>query len=146
MPSTTLTLGSLFDLIAPLAIYHGADVCFKARASRAITSLRSAVTQGDPLALEYVGQTTDFEWDLLNSSDLPNDRDVREVYDALLLALVAEEVDDWEPAYDRSGCRCFLVDGKQLDAFCGDSPNHFAWYETAALVRSRILDHVSAMA
>jgi len=145
-PVAALTIEDLFDLIAPIAIYHGADVCFKAKALAAIRKLQLAVRKGDTIALKWVGSPQGgFKWaDILEFEDLPNRRDVRTVYNELLIEIVAANTDGWEPGHDRSGCRCFRIDGRFIDAFCGDSPSNFGWYETAALVVGRVQDHVEA--
>ena len=145
-PVAALTIEDLFDLIAPIAIYHGADVCFKAKALEAIRKLQRAVRKGDTTAVRWVGSPQGgFKWeDILEFEDLPNERDVRPVYNDLLIEIVSANTEGWEPGYDRSGCRCFRIGGRLIDAFCGDSPNNFAWYENAALVVERVQDHVEA--
>ena len=139
-----MSLADLFDLVAPLAIFHGADVTYKEEAAHAAARAVAAIRAGDSLAVSYLGLTGRLSSaGLLASGDFPNGRDVRVVYDQLLAELVHTVAPDWMGAFDSAGCRCFVVGGRRIDALCGDSPGHFAWYETAALVLERVRDHLS---
>jgi hypothetical protein len=120
----------LFDLVAPIAIYHGTDVAFKSKACKAFRKLKL-------LSKEDFGTAQGFAVDLkeIESLDACNPWAAR-VYNQLFIKIVQSEVSwDWE--YDKSGCRVF-VDESNYPWFAGDNYGMFAWYETAELIKERM--------
>jgi len=143
-----LSTEELFDLVAPIAIYHGADVCFKERAKTAYATLLARKDSPEVAALMDLG---DAEYDLIAGIDLPGRRafnspntsstfsTVYEVYDYLFDQVVrsVEGTADWTITYDRAGCRCYEVYRHARPELAGDSPWRFAWYARSALLKDR---------
>lgn len=122
-----MTTEELFDLVAPIAIYHGADVCFKVKAKKALRKLRNV----DPNALP--NPLPSLELDSLNDWAI-------DCYNELFEAIVEEETgsDGWE--YDKWGAKTYYDDERRV-IFSGDSMYRHAWVETAALIKEKINEH-----
>jgi hypothetical protein len=124
----------LFDLVAPIAIYHGADVLYKRKAQAAIRQLQAR------WADRYPATTAD-DWreylEYAEPARLPN---ILDFYKELFRASVAEEQPGWTEFVDRWGAYGYKDESGQV-VFSGDSGFQFPWYETEALLRERCQDH-----
>lgn len=121
----------LFDLVAPIAIYHGTDVCFKEKACKAFRKLKR-MSWGD--LGKWVGYV-DLSPDELNEDGCGSW--AIGFYNNLFRNIVYSVKPNWEWAYDEQGCRYFFDENNQK-WFSGDNNDCFAWYETAALIKERI--------
>jgi len=113
----------LFDLVAPIAIYHGADVCFK---KKAIAAWEKIVK--DNLA----------EWPFILDCDDP---DVavwaKEKYDDLFETFVVQNKPKWKKFRDKYGAWGFRNENGEV-VFTGDGQGEFPWYETIELLLKRL--------
>jgi hypothetical protein len=131
----------LFDLIAPIAIYHAADLLYKDKARRAIRELSRRVAAYDPdLANRgfYTGQAKEGRLagylEFVEPHGLPNILDLyRDLFDELL-------PDDWTWEHDHWGARA-IYDEQHQRVMAGDGPGEFPWYETVALLLERFSEH-----
>jgi len=119
----------LFDLVAPIAIYHGTDVCF---AEKACKSFRKLKRLGRKDLGKWVGYI----------DTIPDELDEDHAwalgfYNNLFRHIVWGENPKWEWAYDEQGCR-FYKDESGQKWFSGDNSDCFAWYETAELIKERM--------
>jgi len=125
-----ITREELFDLVAPIAIYHRTDgikqgtFYFKNKAVIAWKKL--CEIPAEDLATYSSRRPT-----LDNLSDW-----VKDTYDQLFWELVKRHSDcTWE--FDKWGAKkVFDVDGEEI--FSGDDPGCFPWYETSKLLRDRL--------
>ncbi len=110
-----------FDLIAPIAIYHFADILFKPQAQKAKRKAQKA-------GILPKGKLDDMA---------PH---VADRYNALFQQVVLEVKPDWVPIVDMYGAKGFRTnDGIML---CGDDGGFYAWYETADLIYKRIYPNI----
>ena len=137
---------SLFDLIAPIAIYHGADVLYKTKALAAIRELKRRVQARDQslagygllhpsILVENLATYLEFE----EPARLPN---IQDLYIKLFQEIVENEQPSWTCFFDRWGARAYKDENGQL-VFSGDSSWCLPWFETEQLLRERIQEHVS---
>jgi len=127
-----MTTNELFDLVAPIAIYGGADVEFKSKAKAAWRRIRKL----DPK-----------EWKRHGCKAPPiNDLDViydwaLSTYDILFETIVEEHgPPGLELTYDRAGAKGYMLPGSRSSAcrMFGDDWHRFPWYETAELLIERL--------
>ena len=121
-----ITREELFDLVAPIAIYHRTDVCFKNKAVIAWKKFckipaEDLATHSIPLPIEDLDDLSDW---------------AKDTYDQLFWEIVKRHSDcTWE--FDKWGAKkVFDVDGEEI--FSGDDPGCFPWYETSKLLRDRL--------
>jgi len=107
-----------FDLVAPVAIYHHADVEFKSAA-------KSALLKGKRLGVFPKGVKLD-------------DMKVGERYNELFKSIVQEARPHWEAFFDRWGAQGFRNEDGIV--FSGDDMGFFPWFQTAELLLERIGD------
>jgi len=124
----------VFDLIAPIAIYHGADLRFEAKARAAIRELQqrwpSAPAANWQDYLEYA-----------EPDDLPN---ILDKYKDAFREIVFDHAPGWTEFVDRWGAYGFKDERGQV-VFSGDSSFQFPWYETEALLVERIQEHLTGV-
>ena len=116
----------LFDLIAAVAIYHHADVCFKSESSKALRKLQKAGIV-----------SADWKLDGAEVSNWAKDE-----YDRLFEEIVKDTRQDLEIGRDYWGAKCVRWPGQHSTkyAFSGDSIGQFPWYETADMLIGRLAD------
>ena len=126
-----MTINQLFDLVAPIAIWHRTDVLFINRARTAWTYLR---------------RLPDDEWNQYNLTPFPQNCCVDDLndwswntYNQLFAMIVQEYHPDWSLDYDTYGARC-VVNENGMTVFSGDDCGSYPWYETAQLLIERITD------
>ena len=127
-----MTIESLFDLVAPIAIYHRADVCFKKQASKAWSKIKKVARQ-EWLQADCAAPDVSDKLDDLNDWAKDN-------YDVLFLAIVQSDYPDWKSFFDKYGAKG-IKDGQGREVFTGDSGFEFPWYETAELLVNRLDEH-----
>jgi len=110
-----------FDLIAPIAIYHFADILFKPQAKKA---LRKAQKEGilpkgklDEMAAE-----------------------VSDRYNQLFQKIVLDAKPNWVSIIDMYGAKGFRNEDGIV--FTGDDSGFYPWYETTELIHKRIYPNI----
>ena len=119
-----MTDEQLFDLVAPIAIYHKADVCFKKAAEKALRKLKEAKVVA-PLCVVDDVDIANWAW---------------QKYDELFGDIVRANCPGLVFGYDACGAKGFKRDSHF--EFAGDSSGQFPWYETAELLKKRLADIV----
>jgi hypothetical protein len=135
----------MFDLAAPIAITHFADLCYEDKAreccvelwSNALVRLNVRQTfQKRPYAI-----LSREEW--MAYIDAPENDDlehINTVYKDLFMQIVTAMHPQWKVACDSSGAIGFRdEDGRPV--FFGDGNNELPWYETAELLVKRIQEY-----
>lgn len=147
-PIKELTVAHLFNFIAPVAIYHGADLTFEKEAKWALKKMdfycrhenRSVQTR----FLKWVkvaASQHELRFDeLLQFRETDQFRDVVDVYNELFEEVVMETQPDWERFRDRYGALGFR-DSNGHYVFSGDQVGVFPWYQTAELLLKRLQQH-----
>ena len=125
---SSLTVEEEFDLIAPVAIYHHADMAppWKSRARQALQALRKLK---HPLVADALLK------DLLETTQGISGLQSR--YNALVLTLVASHAPTAEPYIDAWGAYAFRLDGDDC-VLAGDSAGWFAFYSNAESLQNRL--------
>ncbi len=116
-----MTNNQEFDIIAPIAIYHFADVCFKTKAMKA---LRKAKKIGYAFYDGLDGPKYDAEG-------------LASRYNTLFEHIINEEKPEWTPIVDLWGAKGFK-DRSGRRVFTGDDFGFYPWYETSGLILERI--------
>lgn len=126
-----MTDAELFDLVAPIAICHRADLLYERKALAACRKLRKLKPEN------YKG--TDCQPPATFRLD---DLDcwATALYDSLFWSLVESQRPNWTWEFDRYGAKAVL-DEQGREVFSGDSSWCFPWYETAELVIQRLAVH-----
>ena len=114
----SMTTAEKFDLIAPIAIWHHADVMFKKKAQRAFKKA------------QRMGLLADHNVDDANLR-------CSVLYNDLFCKLVMERRPSWAPFTDQWGAKGFK-NADEVVQFSGDDAGFFPWYETAALLMERL--------
>lgn len=117
MTQTALTTNEKFNLIAPIAIYHHADLCYKQKAQRAFKKAQKL----------YVVPLEQTKLD---------EADVGSLYNELFEQVVYENRPSWSPFIDKWGAKGFKDQGEVV--FSGDDSGFYPWYETAELLIERL--------
>ena len=128
-----IPIETLFDLAAPIAIYHRRDVCFKSQANAAWSKIKKI----DLSAWKRFG--------CVPPPDLTIRMDAlggwaKDTYDKLFWGIVEGRYPCWTWVYDKGGAK-EVRDGIGRRVFSGDSNYDFPWYETAELLVSRLDEH-----
>jgi hypothetical protein len=118
----TFTKEDLFNLVAPIHIFHKLGPCSKEKATKAFKELKKV--RGHEIVLYYFG----------NSVSALNERNVIcvdqivfwKVYNRLFEELVTEYFPEFKSSHDRYGAKCFLFEGKRYLA--GDDYDCFPFY------------------
>jgi hypothetical protein len=136
-----MTATQLFNLVAPIAIYHGADVCYEPKARHAINRLRKLAAV-EPAIQQRFGRTARRKaWEEyrehVEPENLPN---VLDLYKDLFREIVEGERPEWCEFVDRWGAYGYK-DAQGQTVFSGDACFCFPWYETAELLVERIEMH-----
>lgn len=128
-PFSLLSVADEFDLIAPVAIFHHADLAtpWKTRARQALQALKK-------LKHPLVGEAS--VSDLLQTTEsIPG---LQSRYNALMLALVAQEAPEAKAHIDAWGAYSFSW-ADDNNVLAGDSAGWFAFYSNSASVCNRLL-------
>ena len=130
-----MTFENLFDLVAPIAIYHRADLLFKPQATKAWRKIKKVPAQewtsADCTPPDLARRLDDLEcW-------------AKDAYDKLFWAVVEEHCPAWTWEWDRWGAKA-VKDGDDRLVFSGDDRWCFSWYETAELLVKRLNEHHGA--
>jgi hypothetical protein len=135
-----MTTDQLFDLVAPIAIMHFADLCYEKQAVVALQKLQAQ--ERDPLVVATFGSKPGRNWldyvDYPSPDNLPT---IDDIYKQLFREIIEEEASDWTEFFDRWGAYAWR-DANGTPVFSGDAGFCMPWYETAALLRERIADHI----
>ena len=116
----------LFNIVAPIAIYHRADVMFLTKAQKAWT-----VAKRTDWGYGCEEPDTNLELDDTDTADW-----AEEIYGLLFMAVVWSVDPTAEVGHDYWGAKYVKVKG--IDAFAGDAHDQFPWYETAELLLNRV--------
>ncbi len=135
-----MTLDQLFDLVAPVAITHHADLRYEAKAQQALRILEQ--NENDPTVIEsFKSPTAERNWlDYLDEHEPEGFPAIQDVYKELFDLIVEEEAPGFERFVDRWGAYAWR-DANRTLVFAGDSQMQYPWYETAQLLRERIAQH-----
>jgi len=117
-----MTTEELFDAVAPIAIYHCTDVRFQQRAKVGLRKLKAAGVQLPDEPLDDLA-----DW-------------AKDEHDRLFIEIVSDLAPEWTWDYDRWGAKAWKDERGAL-VFAGDAHDQFPWYETAALLKERVLEH-----
>jgi len=124
------TLDRAFDIVAPIAIYYAADVCFKRKAETAIEHVREAAERGEKWPANVEDPCS---YPLLEDVEHWS----QESYDRLFEAIVEDMTTCWSWHFDAAGSKEYL-DINDKPVFAGDKYGMFPLYESAADLRARI--------
>lgn len=117
-----LNTEEFFDAVAPIAIYHLADLRFQQKAKIGLRKLKAA-GKLDPAA------------------KLDDLRDwAKDKYDELLIEIVEDLRPNWTWKHDKWGAKTWYDNRSQM-VFSGDGNGDFAWFETAELLTDRVEEH-----
>lgn len=115
-----MTDEAAFDLAAPIAIYHLADLLYKKQAVKVVRAFRKAgITVPDLDAA--------CDW-------------AKEKYDDLFEQIVDEHTEGWTWKFDRWGAKAYY-DQHDNHVFAGDGSFTFPWYADSAALIERIKSH-----
>jgi len=136
-----MTAAQLFNLVAPIAIYHGADVCYERKARRAINRLMKLAAV-EPKIQQRCGVRARWkDWEdyreHVEPENLPN---ILDLYKDLFREIVADERPEWSEFVDRWGAYGYKDEQGRI-VFSGDACFCFPWYETAELLIERVEMH-----
>lgn len=132
-----LPLDQEFDLVAPVFIYLAADLKYGKEAQAAARKLQAAqhpLVEGFSVAALMAGSVPD---------------NIGTRYQQLMMAIVEEELPGAEPFIDAWGAFAFRApqgsnDDRGASFLDGDAAGSFAYYISAALVRSRVRQFLGA--
>lgn len=125
-------IAALFNKVAPIFIYHRADVLFKEKATDAYNNL------GNHPHDTYKKNDLDPPPQDAHLDEL--DSWAKDSYDTLFKKIVEEHKPDWTFFYDTDGSKGYK-DGNGKYVFAGDKPACFPMYETAELLIERLNEH-----
>lgn len=119
-----LTVHQKFNIVAPIVIYHKADLMYKKEAKKAFKLLKQDeelfALMGRPAKLDEI-----YEF---------------EPYNTLFRQIVTEVKPDWREFRDQYGARGYR-DGDNVCIFTGDASNFFPWYVFAEGLIKRLGDN-----
>jgi len=122
-------INELFNLVAPMAIYHRADVLFEPQAKRAYHKLKK-ITEAKWKSVDCIPPNIQLELNDLCDWAWGT-------YNILFEKIVKEYNSNYTffiDIYGAKGVRC--EDGSVV--FSGDDPGSYPWYETAELIIGRL--------
>ena len=122
----SLTARQEFDLIAPIAVYHMADLKYKSQARAALQQLKKL---GHPLVADKSVS------EILEDNSAPDGLGNR--YNALMMAIVEEVAPGTESYIDEYGSFGFRI-GDDDSVLMGDASGIFAYYMNANAVVERV--------
>lgn len=128
-----MKLNAVFDLVAPIAIYHRTDVRFKKKAMRAWRDIKKLPDIWQTFDL----QSADSSWEL---DDPEMGNWALESYTNLFEQIVLTCFPKWTFGRDHYGARC-VNDEKKERVFSGDDTGAYPWYETTALLVERLMQY-----
>lgn len=127
------TKENLFNLIAPIHIYHKADLRYKKEANKAYRILKQKMQE--PVVSQYFGEML-FELKK-RSVDQVDYTVFWKIYDQLFEEIVTDAFPELKPDYDFYGAKCFVANGrKYLD---GDSYHCYPFYLYYSSLKNRLL-------
>ena len=136
-----MTTAQLFNLVAPIAIYHGADVCYEREARHAINSIRKLAAVEPEIQRRFGLTAGRKDWEdyreHVEPEHLPN---VLDLYKGLFREIVEGQRPEWREFVDRWGAYGYKDEQGQI-VFSGDACFCFPWFETAELLIERIQMH-----
>ena len=136
-----MTAAQLFNLVAPIAIYHGADVCYERKARHAIEQLRNLAETEPEIRRQFGARARRQDWadyrELVEPENLLN---IFDLYKDLFREIVEGERPQWSEFVDRWGAYGYKDEHGQI-VFSGDACFSFPWYETAELLSERVEMH-----
>lgn len=129
-----LTPSQEFDLIAPVAIYFQADVCFKDKARKAWNKLRAL---DHPVAASMAAS------EMVKEMGTPDG--IHERYKALFMFLCRQEWPSAEFTVDQYGGLAVKKSGDAGDdEMSGDGQGEYPWFESSSLLLDRLKMKVEA--
>ena len=136
-----MTTAQLFNLVAPIAIYHGTDVCYERKARRAITRMRNLANTDPETRRRFGARARRQDWEEyrkhVEPDNLPN---ILDLYKDLFRVVVEGERPEWSEFVDRWGAYGYKDEHGEI-GFSGDACSCFPWYETAELLIERVEMH-----
>jgi hypothetical protein len=136
-----MTTAQLFNLVAPIAIYHGADVCYGRKARRAICRVRNLADTDPEIRRRFGARARRQDWaDYHEHAEPENLPNILDLYKDLFREIVQGERPEWCEFVDRWGAYGYKDEHGQI-VFSGDACFCFPWYETAELLAERIEVH-----
>lgn len=134
LEKTKITKQELFNLVAPIHIYHKADVLMKTEAQIALNKLRRL--SDDKLVIEFFGV-----------DDVLLEDDVKKVdylyfwrtYDKLFEDIVEEKLPELTACYDFYGAKAFESENRAV-FLVGDKYDCFPFYESVPLLEEKLQD------
>ncbi len=150
-------IDSLFDFIAPMVIYHKADVYYKEEANQALDFLRFVNPNKMPSELRDAVVSDGKVVDDIDSEDF-DIGPLIELYDHLFLQIVEYELinehnvvrseDDIRVGYDKWGGAVIKFRPKDTnfedELFAGEN-FHFAFYADSQSIKDRVRDYVEEL-
>ena len=127
-----LTKEKLFDLIAPIFIYFFADLCYE---NEAIESLEKLKTLRHDATIKRYFDNDDLD---KNSIDDIDHYKIKDIYDELFEEMVLSVFPDAVPDYDRSGAKCFTINGRKY--LNGDAYLCYPFYADHQALKIRLSD------
>lgn len=116
----------VFNLLAPIAIYHFTDVRFECKAQRALARLKR----------EFPAVFRKLQMESVDDSG-----DVKTLYNDYFETIVTSEAPGWTWNYDPWGSRQWKTEHGQV-VFSGDDYGFHPWYEDAGTLRKRVQERV----
>jgi len=120
-----MTTEQEFDLVAPIAIYHYADVCYRRQAQAAIRKAKKLLNQDWSPYLKY--------------TDPDGLTEIGDRYKNLFREIVIGQRPEWVEFVDKWGAYGFKDEQGNV-VFSGDDMYRFPWYETAGSLIERIYE------
>jgi hypothetical protein len=134
-----VTIENLFDLVAPVYIYHKADIQYRAEAERALRRLKDFTAVDFEPHISHPTAARLAEAALALTADEADPNAFWEAYDLLFPALVTREYPALRPDHDPRGACCFRDSegGVRLD---GDACGHYPYYLSYEALADRLRD------
>lgn len=135
--AAAVTAEEVFDLVAPVYIYHKADLKYRREAGRGLRGLKAL--KASDLA-PHIGDGPAAELAEAARVRTPDDADPGpfwRAYELLFPALVTRELPELTPDHDRYGACCFR-DGAGRVHLDGDACGHYPFYLDSAALAARL--------
>lgn len=132
-----VSIENLFDLVAPVYVYHKADIQYRAEAERALRELKNFTAADFEPHLGHPAAARLAEAALADTADDADPNAFWEAYDLLFPDLVTREYPTLRPDYDSRGARCFrdVENNVRLD---GDACGHYPYYLSHEALAERL--------
>ncbi len=132
----------LFNLVAPIAIFHGTDVCFKEKAVKAIQVLFESKEDLVRMTFGFKGKYEDWQ-DYLEHERPANLPSILELYGNLFHEIMEDNMDGVKKSHDRWGAVQYHDRNDQF-IFAGDACSAYPWFDTWELLEERLHEHAVA--